>query len=81
MTLSNPARVMRSQLRVLSLPEGRYVSLKPVTHGGIVVVRDRRPNEEVVLVEAVKAHGPNTGGDDEDLPEPEPPEPFEWTED
>lgn len=79
--LSNPARVMRAQLRVLSLPEGRYTALKPVAHGGILMVRDRRPNEEVELVEAVKAHGPNTAGEDDDLPEPEPPEPFEYTED
>ena len=30
--LSNPARVMRSQLRVLSMPAGRYTTMKEVSH-------------------------------------------------
>jgi len=89
--LQNPARVMRAQLRLVSLaPSCRYESLKPVSQGGIVVLRDRRPADgDERLVESVRAHGPTSGAgtdgaggssDDGDLPEPEPPEAFEWTE-
>ncbi|KAK5645712.1 hypothetical protein RI129_004176 [Pyrocoelia pectoralis] len=74
--LSNPARVLRQQLRVISLNEGsQYVSMKDVSIGGIIMVRNLKPGEEE-LVEPVAAFGPK--GDDEK--EPEPPEPFEWTE-
>lgn len=57
--LSNPARVMRSQQRVISLPENsRYVTLKPITQGGILMVQDRQPQEIEILVENVLGHGP-----------------------
>lgn len=79
MMLSNPARVMRAQLRVISLSDDcRYVPLKPISQGGIIVVRDVKPDEQETLVEAVKAHGPTSTDDDE--PEPEAPEPFAWSE-
>ncbi len=88
--LQNPARVMRAQLRLVSLtPSCRYESLKPISQGGIIILRDRRPADgDERLVESVRAHGPTSRGsdgnggdlDDGDLPEPEPPEPFEWTE-
>ena len=89
--LQNPARVMRAQLRLVSMtPFCRYESLKPISQGGIVILRDRRPTDgDERLVEAVRAHGPTSGAgangsggdsDDGDLPEPEPPEPFEWTD-
>ncbi|KAH9279147.1 26S proteasome non-ATPase regulatory subunit 1 [Echinococcus granulosus] len=57
--LSNPARVLRAQQRVLSLPEDcRYYSIKPITQAGILLFHDRRPDEKEVLVEAVQPHGP-----------------------
>ncbi|KAM7539423.1 hypothetical protein Aperf_G00000054370 [Anoplocephala perfoliata] len=57
--LSNPARVLRAQQRVLSLPEDcRYYSIKPITQAGILLFHDRRPDEIEVLVEAVQPHGP-----------------------
>jgi 26S proteasome regulatory subunit N2 len=75
--LNNPARVMRQQLKVVTLNDNsQYVPLKDVSIGGIVMVRNLKPGEEE-LVEAVAAFGPK--GDDEK--EPEPPEPFEWLED
>lgn len=75
--LNNPARVMRQQLKVMSVNDNsQYVPLKEVSIGGIVVVRNLKPGEEE-LVEPVAAFGPK--GDDEK--EPEPPEPFEWSED
>lgn len=78
--LNNPARVVKPQLRVIAMPEGsHYVPLKDVSIGGIVMVRrvadGSQPAEE--LVEPVAAFGPKP---DEDK-EPEPPEPFEYTED
>jgi len=76
--LANPARVMRSQLRVLALPEGsRYSPLKEVSGGGIIMLRDATPNETEEIIEPIAAGGPKM----EDEEEPEPPEPFEWTED
>lgn len=76
--LANPARVMRSQLKVLSLPEGcRYAPLKEVSCGGIIMLKDSTPNETEEIIENVAAGGPKA----EDEEEPEPPEPFEWTED
>jgi len=76
--LANPARVMRSQLKVLSLPEGsRYSPLKEVSGGGIIMLRDATPNETEEIIEPIAAGGPKI----EDEEEPEPPEPFEWTED
>ncbi|XP_047109390.1 26S proteasome non-ATPase regulatory subunit 1 isoform X1 [Schistocerca piceifrons] len=76
--LSNPARVMKPQLKVLQLPEGcSYTPLKDLTIGGIIMVRQLRPGAEEELVEPVAAFGPKS---DEDK-EPEPPEPFEYTED
>ncbi|KAJ8976649.1 hypothetical protein NQ317_009112 [Molorchus minor] len=75
--LQNPARVMRQQLKVLSVNDNnQYVPLKEVSIGGIIMVRSLKPGEEE-LVEPVAAFGPK--GEDEK--EPEPPEPFEWSED
>nr|XP_022918961.1 26S proteasome non-ATPase regulatory subunit 1-like [Onthophagus taurus] len=75
--LSNPARVMRQQLKVISNPEGgQYVALKDFSIGGIVMVRNMNPGEEE-LVEPVEAFGPKSNEEKE----PDPPEPFEWVED
>uniref|UniRef100_A0A1B6JD15 26S proteasome regulatory subunit RPN2 C-terminal domain-containing protein n=6 Tax=Cicadellinae TaxID=33370 RepID=A0A1B6JD15_9HEMI len=76
--LQNPARVMKSQLKVISLVEGSaYQPLKDITIGGIVMVRHTKGGSEEQLVEPVAAFGPKP---DEEK-EPEPPEPFEYTED
>ncbi|CAH8500234.1 unnamed protein product [Dicrocoelium dendriticum] len=57
--LNNPARVLRAQQRVISIPENsRYYTLKPVTQAGILMVHDRRPHDTEVLVELVHGHGP-----------------------
>jgi len=57
--LSNPARVMRQQLKVLAMPsESRYAPVKPVTVGGIIMLRDCKPAERedlVVPVEGARA--------------------------
>ncbi|XP_019870758.1 26S proteasome non-ATPase regulatory subunit 1-like [Aethina tumida] len=75
--LSNPARVLRQQLKVVSLNDNsQYVPMKDTSIGGIIMVRNLKPGEEE-LVEPVAAFGPK--GEEEK--EPEPPEPFEWTED
>lgn len=51
--LNNPARVMRQQLKVISIAEGaQYVPVKDVSIGGIVMVRNTKPGEEE-LVEPV----------------------------
>lgn len=51
--LSNPARVMRQQLKVITLNENsQYVALKDVSIGGIVMMRNLKPGDEE-LVEAV----------------------------
>ncbi|BES91657.1 unnamed protein product [Nesidiocoris tenuis] len=77
--LPNPARVMKNQLKVVSLVDsGSYVPLKDVSIGGIIIVKHlKEGSEEEQLVEPVAAFGPKA----EDDKEPEPPEPFEYTED
>ncbi|XP_058062504.1 26S proteasome non-ATPase regulatory subunit 1 isoform X1 [Anopheles bellator] len=75
--LSNPARVMRQQLKVISIAEGTpYSPLKDVTIGGIVMMKHTAGGEQL-LVEPVAACGPKN----DDLKEPEAPEPFEYVED
>merc|ERR1712083_166831 len=79
--LQNPARVMRAQLKVVSLPEStRYTPLKDVSIGGIVLLRDGSPGDVTEIVEDVAAGGPSKPGSDDNEAEPEPPEPFEWTD-
>lgn len=52
-TLQNPARVLRQQLKVVSLNENsQYVPMKDASIGGIVMVRNLKPGEEE-LVEPV----------------------------
>ena len=77
--LANPARVMRQQLKVLSLPTGlRYTPLKDVSIGGIIMLKNTKPGEKEDIIEPVAAGGPKVEEEEE---EPEPPEPFEYTED
>ncbi|XP_053661185.1 26S proteasome non-ATPase regulatory subunit 1 [Anopheles marshallii] len=75
--LANPARVMRQQLKVISIADGTvYTPLKDVTIGGIIMMNHTAAGEQV-LVEPVAACGPKN----DDLKEPEAPEPFEYVED
>lgn len=78
-TLQNPCRALNQQLKVLSLPadQTRYSPLKPLTAGGIILLRDAKPEDPEDLLEAVIAGGPKPEAED---PEPEPPAPFEFTE-
>jgi len=55
----------------------RYAPLKDITVGGILMLKNARPAEEEEIIELVAAGGPQP---DEEA-EPEPPEPFEYTED
>nr|CAI5822890.1 unnamed protein product [Callosobruchus analis] len=51
--LQNPARVLRQQLKVLTLNEGsQYVPMKDVSIGGLIMVKNTKPDEEE-LVEPV----------------------------
>ncbi|KAG8225642.1 hypothetical protein J437_LFUL010327 [Ladona fulva] len=78
--LGNPARVMKQQLKFIQLVEGSgYTPVKDVAIGGIVMVRraGSSDGDEEELVEPVAAFGPKPVEDNE----PEPPEPFEYTED
>uniref|UniRef100_A0A034VUA6 26S proteasome non-ATPase regulatory subunit 1 n=1 Tax=Bactrocera dorsalis TaxID=27457 RepID=A0A034VUA6_BACDO len=76
--LQNPARVVRQQLKVVSVAESQsYIPLKDVTIGGIIVLQHTGKSAEQELVEPVAAYGPKN----DDAKEPEPPEPFEYIED
>lgn len=76
--LSNPARVIRPQLKVIQMPESsRYKSIKDLSIGGIVLMRDLNDKEPEKLVEPVIAGGPKV----EEEKEADPPEPFEYIED
>ncbi|XP_046642408.1 26S proteasome non-ATPase regulatory subunit 1-like [Daphnia pulicaria] len=76
--LSNPARVVRQQLKVVSMAENsKYIPLKDIGIGGIIVMRYGQTDQPEELVEPVAAMGPKV----EEEAEPEPPEPFEYIED
>lgn len=76
--LSNPPRVLRQQLKVISVAEGApYQPVKDVTIGGIIMMQYTSQNEQV-LVEPVAAYGPKST---DDAKEPDAPEPFEYIED
>jgi len=77
--INNPCRALNQQLKVLSFTkeQTRYAPLKPLSSGGIILLRDKRPEEAEELLEAVAAGGPKA---QEEEAEPEPPQPFEFTE-
>lgn len=77
--LKNPARVMKQQLKVIQMVDGtRYIPIKDITIGGIVMLRDQKSEDPEELVEPLPAGGPKPVEDEGD--EPEPPEPFEYIE-
>jgi len=62
----------------MSMPgASRYVPLKDITVGGIIMLKNARPSEDEEIIELVAAGGPKP---DEEA-EPEPPEPFDYVED
>jgi 26S proteasome regulatory subunit N2 len=76
--LHNPPRVLRQQLKVVSVAEGSsYQSIKDVTIGGIIMMKYSSASDQV-LVEPVAAYGPKSN---DDAKEPEAPEPFEYLDD
>lgn len=76
--LSNPPRVLRQQLKVITVVEGTpYQPVKDVSIGGIIMMQYTSQNEQI-LVEPVAAYGPKST---DDAKEPEAPEPFEYVED
>jgi len=78
--IDNPARVMPAQLKKLTLPaDCRYSPVKSVNNGGVIVMRDLKETEPEDLIEPLPASATVTGAEDEG-DEPEPPEPFEYTE-
>lgn len=76
--LHNPPRVLRQQLKVVSVADGSlYQPIKDVTIGGIIMMKYGSQTEQV-LVEPVAAYGPKSN---DDVKEPDAPEPFEYVED
>ncbi|CAL4157776.1 unnamed protein product, partial [Meganyctiphanes norvegica] len=76
-TLNNPARVMKPQLKVIHMTEGsRYQPVKDLLCGGIILMKDTKPEDSEELVQPVTALGPKT----EEENEPEPPEPFKYVD-
>lgn len=75
--LANPARVVKAQLKVVSLEDSRYDAMKDVTIGGMMMLNNTSGEKEDV-VEAMAVKKQTEEDDDE---EPEPPEPFQWEED
>merc|ERR1712147_391759 len=79
--LSNPARVMKAQLKVISLEDARYRPMRDLSIGGIVMLnRTDKGDKEEEIVEPMEVNKASTGSEEEG-DEPAPPEPFEWRED
>lgn len=60
--------------------EGRYTPVKKGEVFGIVIVRNKKPDEPEELVERQKLVTGSGAAPADDEPEPEPPAPFQWTE-
>merc|ERR1719508_636374 len=81
--LSNPARVMKAQLKVINLDDDKYRPIKDISIGGIVMLdrAEMGAEEEEQIVEPMEVNKGATPGSEEEGEEPAPPEPFQWTED
>ncbi|CAJ0574039.1 unnamed protein product, partial [Mesorhabditis spiculigera] len=56
--IQNPGRVVKQQLKTLATAEGaRYNPLKPFSMGGIILLRDSRPDDKEEIVATVAAGG------------------------
>merc|ERR1712217_510478 len=78
--LNNPCRVVKGQARFISFPKeidgqlSRYTPLLENRRVGFLLLNDTRPEEpEDLFLEDDKCQ-------DDDEKEPDPPEPFEWTD-
>jgi len=81
--LSNPARVMKAQLKVINLEDAKYRPIKDISIGGIVML-DRSElgaEEEEQIVEPMEVNKGASASTEEEGEEPSPPEPFQWSED
>merc|ERR1711934_902183 len=80
--LSNPARVMKAQLKVVSLEDVKYQPVKDISIGGVIMLNRAKlgsdEKEEIVEPILVNKGGSSTESEEE---EPAPPEPFQFTED
>ncbi|WKY06338.1 hypothetical protein Q1695_006496 [Nippostrongylus brasiliensis] len=57
-TIENPARVVRLQLKTLSMVENsRYKPVKSITYGGIIMLLDKTPDQKAELVVQAVAGG------------------------
>ena len=73
----NPCRVVPAQEHLIKFPAGsRYAPVKPGCVSGVLVLRDTRPDEPVVLVTST---APTEVEAAEEEAEPAPPEPFDYT--
>jgi len=81
--LSNPARVMKAQLKVVNLEDGKYKCMKDLSIGGIVMLdrAEMGAEEEEQIVEPMEVNKGASSSTEEEGEEPSPPEPFQWTED
>merc|ERR1711970_553360 len=81
--LSNPARVMKAQLKVVNLEDGKYKCMKDISIGGIVMLdrAEMGAEEEEQIVEPMEVNKGASSSSEEEGEEPSPPEPFQWTED
>jgi len=77
--LSNPARIVKSQLRVAQLEDAKYKAVKDLGIGGIVIL-DNISGEKDTIVEPMVVVKADSKDEDEGT-EPEPPQPFMYTED
>lgn len=80
--IHNPCRAMKPQLKVIQMQKSsRYQVVKDLSYGGIILVKDTQSDQPENLVETIKAHGvPVKQSQEDEKNEPEPPEPFEWTD-
>merc|ERR1712083_688865 len=81
--LSNPARVMKAQLKVINMEDGKYRPMKDISIGGIVLL-DRAElgaEDEEQIVEPMEVNKGASSSSEEEGEEPAPPEPFQWIED
>merc|ERR1712117_369895 len=77
--LSNPARVMKAQLKVVSLEDGKYRPMKDISIGGIIMLdrsKEIGVDEKEEIVEPILVNRGGASSDDSEE-EPAPPEPFE----
>merc|ERR1711971_340318 len=78
--LANPARVMKAQLKLVTLEDARYRPMKDLSIGGIVMLnRTDKWDKDEEIVEPMEVNKASTGSEEEG-DEPAPPEPIEWKE-